>query len=67
MQYTLLIIWSNLKPDLFHSDNRESLEDMVKDFSRTYAKDNNRYYIFKNTTCIARRVVDCENGEIKYL
>ena len=66
MKYTLLIIWSNLKPDFFHSDNRESLESLVKDLSST-SEAVNKYYIYKNTGCISRRIVDCENGEIEYL
>ena len=67
MQYTLLIIWTSLKPDLYHSDNREYLENLVKDFSSRGGVDGNKYYIFKNTGPISRRIVDCENNEIEYL
>ena len=57
MKYTLLIIWSNLKPDLYHSDDKESLEDMVKGFLRNFT-DDNKYYIFDNTSCIPTRIFD---------
>ena len=56
MDYTLLIIWSDLKPHLYHSDNRKYLEDLVEEFKSTYTK-GNKYYIFKNDGCDARRIV----------
>lgn len=66
MNYTLLIIWTNLKPDLYHSDNREHLENTVKGLASDSGAIN-KYYIFKNTSCLSRRIVDCENNEFTYL
>ena len=66
MNYTLLIIWSDLKPDLYHSDTIEHLENIVKEHYLD-APEGNKYYIFKNTGRLSKRIVNCENKEITYL
>lgn len=65
MKYTLLIIWANFKPDLYYSDDREHLESLVKELVSGHSE--KKCYIFKNTGPISRRIVECENGEMKYL
>ena len=61
MNYTLLIIWPIFKPAFYHSNNREFLETLMNDAKPCVS------YIYKNTGCISRRIVECENNEINYL